>query len=285
MGDEESMLRRTILGARQLAIAAFLLLTVASAIALIYFENPRIRNDILTALSTSLLQLAALGIVGVYVKYLFDRHQEDRKRIEVEQERERQSFEMAKDRERLRREAADALRSRLLERLGKCEDALLKGRVAVSAKRSLQAYDEMARRVTNAQITVVYLQDEVSDTPAVFPNGERINANLDIIARYLEAIVTEYEKQRSRIEQANSRDLQFLFRDLPLLGDLIHFGSAYQDRFSRPYANVNRAVRTYGTLAKRTDLGGPTVDGGVADSASDERDDAHVDGLGDLVHR
>lgn len=102
---------------RLLLVALLIFLAALAVIASIYVLNPRVRDEILKGLTNTLLQLAVLGIIGVYVKYLFDKHQEDRKQEEAKKEQDRRQFEAAMDQERLRREAMSSLRKRMLERL------------------------------------------------------------------------------------------------------------------------------------------------------------------------
>lgn len=225
-------------------------------VALLYFgpgDNaslPPLRADILKSIAGAILQLTILGVAGVAVKALFDRHQERRKEAREDAERERVEKEAAAEKRRQVRNALTELRKALLRRLLSANRTVRKARILLPAHASAKTYGEQMRTLIDIQLELSDIRHEIETTPALFPSGNEVGRHLDMMEAYLKKLVDEYQSRYQEIVSAElTKDRSAVRAALNKLDGYRDFvvgevkGSGLDTEYLQPYWAAKEAMR------------------------------------------
>ncbi len=172
---------------RPLRIFAFLVIAAGiGLVALLYFgpagntSLPPVRADILKSIASAILQLIVLGVVGVAVKYEFDKHQQRRTQAREDAERAQQTLN-----------AKTELRKTLLRRVLTANRMVRKAWILIAAPASAKTYGENMRILVDAQLEFSDIRHEI---PSLFDSNSLIEQHVATLEKYLGGLVSEYRE-------------------------------------------------------------------------------------------
>lgn len=238
------------------SVAAVFFLCLLGCVVLIgvYVRYTEIRVDILKQVTATLLQLLVLGVIGVYIKYLFDRNQDgnreqtvravdERRRLELEHDRERSRLELERDRERSRRERETTQRRTLIEQFTSSIALLERAKTLMRATMDLPTYDLVIGRVMDADSKLAQLEAEVLYDKALFVATAQIVKSLEVIRSYLFTLTDEYESLRKLVAQEREpQNVPFRLGNLTRLGDFMQIGHDFRERVTKPYHEAAKTM-------------------------------------------
>jgi hypothetical protein len=155
-------------------ISALLLIASCTVVALIYFSpgsDAVFRANLLMEIAKSFLELAVIGIIGGFAKHLLD------------QAAERRASQRAKS----------TFQRDLYHKLLNINYSVRASRTRLRANHSATNYRRRLEQILRAKFDLHDLEKEVQNTLGLFAEGKKIVQGLQMMQRYLELLIREFE--------------------------------------------------------------------------------------------
>jgi hypothetical protein len=187
-------------------LALFLADAVALVIVVVAVGTPP--STFQFELAKGLIQLGLVALVGAALSLLVDQNRTSRERAEKERDRDRQAAEKEADLQRERREYRMELIKATLGRATASYSAVKRSRRlmralaiiesdgAASKRVMAKPYDAQMIEINNAQLEFENLARDVETSAPLFSDVGAVTRALDGLEKYLNRIITEYEKER-----------------------------------------------------------------------------------------
>jgi hypothetical protein len=241
---------------RPLRIRAILVIVAGiGLVVLLYFGPagnillPPVRADILTSIAGAILQLIVLGVVGVFVKDEFDKHQErrthDRQDAEQRRKQAREDAESAQQKLKAKTE----LRQTLLRRVVTANRMVRKAWILIAAPASAKTYGENMRILVDAQLEFSDIRHEI---PSLFDGNSLIEQHVETLEKYLGGLVLEYRQNYQNVVDAERiKDRKAVQAVLETLSEYQNFvttvqgneGNSLYTKYLPSYWNARNAMR------------------------------------------
>lgn len=225
----------------RLIAALISLLVISVAVLLIFFRGAE-PNTLAFEVAKALIQLGIFAAIGALVSIATFEYQRLRQKQDSERELYRKNLE---SKEQLRRSVL--ARSMSAYRAVKKARRFLRAQAILDPVErppmvTLQEYDRWLETVNDAQLDLEALVLDLGTSHQTFSAQEVVKKSLNSMESYLGEIVTEYEENRRKFDEASHT---FLLHSLPKLGDFIapSVGSGFTSSVKEPYERLHLSIR------------------------------------------
>jgi len=200
------------------AVAMAALLTVYR------YQDAAGRNALRIEMAKGLIQLIAVGIIGALIKFLFDSHQEEQRRIEESRAQGQQ-----------RHDALNEFRNDKIRRLVQVTNVLRRAPILIDAHRSASTYNEQMRGLLDASLELRLIRHEIDAagpdaSNAAFANWPTIRDGIREMEAYLGELQQDFRTHSKKVselqigaEQDRRRqgEVWEAIRQIPSIADLL----------------------------------------------------------------
>ena len=188
------------------------------------------RRSILQELVKAFLQLAVIGAVGGFVKYLFDKHAQ----------------------QRAIQDAHNEVQRELLRKLFATYARIRKARNLIEAEKSAKTYGKQMSIVIDVRQDLLLIREEI-ETEKIFEKKPETIDNIQSMETYLIKLIKEYKDKFKSLSDAEKENKE-VFRNLeeegrPVLSDFLKikekgaFHKEYLVRYGKARNAIRRAIR------------------------------------------
>jgi hypothetical protein len=202
--EDEPMKRPIIVGA-VVGVASIV------SIVLITLVDPAIRSQLGVELIKTLLQVVVIVIFGGTVSLLME------------------DF----NRQRARADAHNDLRKSLLNRLIRAHKDTKRARRLLRAKQTLSNYDEQIEVISDLELDVESVAEEIQTSRPIFAHPDELAASLRSMTDYLRLLINEYENLRPKLREEALSNRFTLARLHDLVGP--YKESGFSTEFTKSY--------------------------------------------------
>jgi len=239
-------------------LLAFLAIVGTSVVLLsviLMLVDETVRVELLQKAASTLLQLALIGILGAYAKFLLDQYSADRQRQlnESAANRQRQLDESARRREL--RETKHQAQIEALNSLTTSYWQIKKAFHIIDAHRSAKSYGEQMRQIIDYRLELQRLNNEIEAGLYELDKADTITSNLSDMDDQLQKVIDEWKEHYLRLSQLQKHDEA---TDEPEkkkvpneIGSLDVLGSIRKDKFKAIHGPFQRAVTPIREQLKR----------------------------------
>jgi hypothetical protein len=188
---EENMSGRQVL----MVFIAIAAVSVALFGIIFIAADATLRTDLLKEAASTLLQLALIGILGAFAKYLLDRYSADRQRRLDQSEREQEQ-----------REIEHKAQINALNSLTTSYWQIKKALHIIDAHRSAKSYGAQVRQIIDYRLELQRLNNEIQAGLYALDDVDTIKSNLDAMDNRLEDVIDEWKANYLELAQLQNRD-------------------------------------------------------------------------------
>lgn len=163
-------------------IGVILIISALTVGSLYYYDDAQtrissLRLDIKKELAKILLQLVIIGIIGVFIKHLFDQH--------------------AKEKER--RSSENEFRLELIRRFLKTYREIRKTRIYLETVQSAKMYRDQMKVIIEVRLDLSEILHEIETAGNVFKNVKMLQGKINLMEEHLKKLISEFEYEYNLI--------------------------------------------------------------------------------------
>ena len=217
-----------------------------------YLRSDTARDTLLVETSKSIMQLVFVVALGGLLKLLFDQVAEEYQRKQKK-----------KEEERLRQQAANAVRTNILNDLITARTGIEAVRLRYGIEESegpAAVYKATIVSILEARVNLARIYNAVITARYLFANDEKIAERIVWMKGYLDGLIREYDNEVSRLRSLNSEDQAGVIKNLPHFGDFLSdpekskYGREFLEQAYRPVVKEIRVEVLRGNNVKEADL-------------------------------
>ncbi len=205
------------------------ILSIMGVVALYSRASVTIRSEMEVELAKLLLQIIVIVFIGGIVKLLIDNASKERQKADVQREL-----------ERMRANALNEFQKRLHDQLVQIFSDTKKSRRLLRARRSAVDHDRQMELISDVQLDLETLAQEIKVAINIFSNEENLTSNIEAMAKYLNQLIDEYEHKFPKLSNKS-----LSMSDLKWLNDFIgrYRKSEFRKQFVHTYRLALRSLQ------------------------------------------